>query len=352
MQGHLYNLVTDKYKGIIPLVIRLFLFILSLIYGLVIRVLIFFRHISAYRLNARVISVGNITLGGTGKTILVEYIANHLKQQGRKVAILTRGYKRKITDYKTMPDEPRMLTKKLEDIPVIVDANRIRAGNQAINKYGADTLILDDGFQQWKIKKDLEIVTMDATCPFGNQYLIPRGELREPISSLRRADVFVLTKTNLNTDIDALKEFLSKLNPKAGIIESSHKPVCFYNLYKPEELQDADIFKGKTVTLFSGIASPDSFENLIRGLGINIGLSFRFADHYPYKKEDLDKIIKSSEEKNIDAIITTEKDAVRVYDVLPLEKAVYSSQVFVLKISLVIKDEQGFRNRLLQLYPL
>jgi tetraacyldisaccharide 4'-kinase len=352
MQDYLYNLITDKYKGIIPSLIKLFLFILSLIYGLVIRVLIFFQHLSQYQLNAKVISVGNITLGGTGKTVLVEYIAKHLKQQGHKVAILTRGYKRKFTDYKIMADEPYMLAKKLEGTPVIVDANRIRAGSQTINRYGVDTLILDDGFQQWKIKKDLEIATIDATYPFGNHYLIPRGILREPISSLRRADIFVLTKTNLNTDIDSLKEFLSKLNPEADIMESSHKPVCFYNLYKPKESQDLDIFKGKTVTLFSGIASPGSFENLIRGLDINIGLSFRFADHYPYKKEDLDKIIKSSKEKNIDTIITTEKDAVRVYDVLPLEKAVYSSEISVLKIALEIKDEQGFHNRLLKLYPL
>ncbi len=349
MKRYLYSLATDKSKGFIAGIIKLFLFVVSIIYGLVIRALIFVYRLSPYRLNCKckVISVGNITLGGTGKTSLVEVIAGYLKQQGHKVVILTRGYKR--IHPETMGDEPYMLQMNLKDIPVIVDADRIRSGNRAIRDYEADTVIFDDGLQQWRIKKDLEIVTIDATNPFGNRHMIPRGILREPLSSLKRADVFVLTKTNLNAGIDSIKDILNKLNPKGSIIESIHQPRGFCNINKPDELFDAEILKGKTVTLFSGIGDPDSFENLIVGLGIQVGLSFRFGDHHNYTRQDLDKIIKNSKDENIDTVITTQKDAARLYN---LRLTTYGSQLLVLRIELVIKDEQRFYNRLLNLYSL
>ncbi len=172
MQEYLYNLATDKHKGFIAGVIKLFLFILSLLYGLIVSILILFSRLKPYRLNCKVISVGNITLGGTGKTSLVEYIARHLKQQGHKVAIISRGYKKKTKRYplnairyEEMGDEPYMLYKNLGDIPVLVDSDRIRAARKAIKDYSADTVILDDAFQQWGIIKDLDIVTVDATNP-------------------------------------------------------------------------------------------------------------------------------------------------------------------------------------------
>ena len=356
MKKCLYNLATDRARGLIANIIKVFLFILSVIYGLVVRALIFFCRFSSYRLDCKVVSVGNITLGGTGKTSLVEFIAKYLKQQGHKVVILSRGYKRKftdyrlpITDYQTMGDEPYMLQMNLVDIPVIVDADRIRSGNRAISDYGADTVIFDDGLQQWRIKKDLEIVTIDATNPLGNRYLLPRGILRQPLSSLKRADVFVLTKTNLNADIDDIKDTLNRLNPSGIIIESIHQPSRFYNINKPDELFDTEILKGKTVTLFSGIGDPDSFENLIINLGVKIGLSFRFDDHHNYTRQDLDKLIKGSKDKNIDTIITTQKDAARLYE---LRLATLDLRLLVLRVELVIKDEQKFCNRLLSLYSL
>lgn len=356
MRNYLYNLATNKERGFIASTFKVFLFTISFIYGLVVRILIFLYRLKPYRLNCKVISVGNITLGGTGKTSLVEFIATYLKQQGNNVAILSRGYKKKIksyelkvTSYEMMGDEPYMLKMTLKDIPVLVDSYRIRTANLAIRDYNVDTVILDDGFQQWKIKKDLEIVTIDATDPFGNQHMIPRGILREPLSSLRRADVFVLTKTNLNPDTQDIKDFLSSINSLALIVESIHKPLGFYKIGKSNELLKTDILEGKTVTLVSGIGDPDSFENLIISLGIDIGLSFRYPDHHHYLQKDLENIVRESQNKNISTIVTTEKDAVRLssmsYDHCPL-------LILALRIELKItRDEQGFYNRLLRLYP-
>ena len=343
--------------------LKVFLFVLSLIYGLAVRALIFVQSLRRISINCKVISVGNITLGGTGKTILVEFIARYLKQQGHKPAILSRGYKRKFASsclpagraqvrkfasYETMGDEPYMLQMTLKDVPVIVDKNRLRAARRAIRDYGVDTVILDDGLQQWRLKKDLEIVTIDAVNTFGNRYLLPRGSLRQPLSSLSSADMFVLTKTNLNTDIDPIRDALSKFNPLSVIVESSHEPVGFYNIRRPTELFNTSFLKGKTIVLFSGIGDPGSFESLIASLGIKIGLSFRFSDHHNYSNEDLDRIIKNAQEKNIDTAITTQKDAVRISSLLNIN---HRLSLFVLRIELKItKNEKGFYNRLLGLY--
>ena len=348
MLSYIYNLATDRHKGLAAGVVKSFLYYLSLIYALVVRVLIFIYRIKPYRLNCKVISVGNITLGGTGKTALVALIAKYLKEQGHKVAILSRGYKRKVTSYQMMGDEPYMLKMNLEDVPVLVEADRIRAAKLAMRDYGADTVILDDGLQQWRIKKDLEIVTIDAACPFGNRKLIPRGILREPLSSLKRADMFILTKTNLSPAGHQIKDFLRQINPKALHTESIHSPLGFCRLDKPGELSDVNILTGKTVTLFSAIGDPDSFEGIIASLGIKIGLSLRFRDHHNYTQEDLDNIIRKSKERNIDILVTTEKDAARLYQ-LPVTS--YQLPVLFLRIELkIIKDEQEFYNRLLRLY--
>jgi tetraacyldisaccharide 4'-kinase len=354
MREYLYGLVTDKKKGFIAGLIKVLLSCLAFIYGLAVRALIFIYGVRPRQLKCRVISVGNITLGGTGKTALVEFIARYLKQEGHEVAVLSRGYKRKIKirglkndDYAMTGDEPRMLKNNLEGVPVLVGPDRIRSGNSAIRDHAADTVILDDGLQQWRIKKDLEIVTIDASNPFGNCRLLPAGILRQPISTLSKADLFILTKTDLNPNTEWIKNYLKRINPAADIFESIHKPAGFYKLGEGKNLLAADIFKGKTVTAFSGIADPFYFENTLRNLNVRIGLSFRFPDHHYYSQKDLNNIAEESKRVNIEAIVTTEKDAARLDAQAPSSDLV---DIFILRITLVIKDEDGFYSRLRKLY--
>ena len=354
MVNYLYNIATGREKGFMAGIVGGFLFLLSLVYWLFIRLMIFFQGLAVRRLDCKVISVGNITVGGTGKTVLVEYIARELKAQGRKVAVVSRGYKRILVNqgirrsgYQEMGDEPYMLTQKLGDIPVVVDADRGRGINKAIKEFSVDTVVLDDGFQQWRIKKDLEIVALDAANPFGNKHMLPRGLLREPLSSLRRADIFVLTKVNLNPDTQGLRAELRKFCPKAAIFESEHQTEGFYTFGSPKELFGIEALRGKPAVLFSGIGDPASFEELARNQGIDVAAALRFPDHHNYDSQDFSKIFELCRVKAAETAITTEKDAARIPKDLSIPQGI---SLFILRIRLRLKDEQGFRDRLHKLY--
>ena len=352
---YLYSLATDKKKGFFANTIKFFLFILSLVYGLSVRILFLFYRIKPCKLNCKVISVGNITLGGTGKTSLVQLLAEFLKEAGYRIAVLSRGYRRPFSrhpsfglSYETMGDEAYMLSRNLDNIAVIVDKDRIRAAQKAIRDYKVDSVILDDGFQQWRIKKDLDIVTIDATNPLGNSHLLPRGIMREPLSSLKRADIFILTKVNLKSDNQRIKELLNNINPEVPIIEALYEPAGFYKIGRlRDNLLEPHEFLNKRVTLVCGIADPQSFENIITKLGINIGLSFRFADHHIYTEKDFDKIISESKQKGISIIITTEKDSVRFIN---LRHLLLNMDCFVLRIRLELLQYESFIERIHSLY--
>lgn len=355
MKDYLYNLATDRKQGLLAAIFKVLLFILSLVYGAIVRSLTFFYQLKPRCLGCKVVSVGNITLGGTGKTLLVEYIAKYLQSQGRKIAILSRGYKKsrgrqekaKI-NYEAMGDEPYMLSRKLGNIPVLADKDRIKLALQARHDYSVDTVLLDDGFQQWRINKDLEILAIDAGNPFGNRHMLPRGILREPLSSLKRADVFFLTKINLALDFASTNDYLARANPRALIVESTHSPAGFYLLGKPLERLDPVLFQDKPACLLSGIADPVSFERLVSHMGIKPGLSIKFPDHHNYTQADLDKVVSLARDKGIDIIITTEKDAVKLDN---LALSTYNLQLLVLHIELKItKNEEEFHSRLLKLY--
>ncbi|HNW39029.1 MAG TPA: tetraacyldisaccharide 4'-kinase [Candidatus Omnitrophota bacterium] len=347
---YLYDLVTGKISGPGAMFLRGCLFILSLVYGLAVVILSGFYRIKPARLGSKVISVGNITLGGTGKTTLVEYICAKLISAGHKVAVLSRGYKRVSGKQGAcrLGDEPAMLQKKLPQVAVVVDKNRIKAAKSAMRDHGSDTLVLDDGLQQWKIHKDLEIVTINAGDPFGNGYLLPAGFLREPLWALKRADILVLTQISRGHNLEGLEARLKRINPRALIVESRHEPVGVSRLDQADELLDPGFLRNKPVAIFSGIGNSEGFGNCVEELGIKVGKFFKFADHYDYTQSDILWIMKEAKENNLEAIITTHKDAVKIR-----ELGVLNTGILVLEIKLnIIKNEAEFNRRLLKLYSL
>ena len=348
IREYLYNLVTGKIKGLPGVFLRGCLFVLSWFYGLSVVILAGLYRIKPARFNAKVISVGNITLGGTGKTTLVEYLGAKLSLAGNKIAVLSRGYKRdsRRPGAQGLGDEPAMLQKNLPLVQVVVDQNRIKAAQTAIRDYASDTLILDDGLQQWKIFKDLEIVTIDAQNPFGNYRMLPAGFLREPLFALKRADIFVLTQVYSGQNLGDLTVKLKRINSHALIIESRHEPKGISRLDQADELLDPEFLRGKPVAIFSGIGNPEGFQNCICELGIKVAKYFRFPDHHDYTQADILRIIKEAKENNLEAIITTQKDAVKIR-----ELGVRGTGILVLEIKLSItKNEAEFNRRLLKLY--
>jgi len=312
------------------------------------------RYLRDHQLGCLVISIGNLTVGGTGKTPVVEKFARALQNGGRRVAILTRGYKSKpppdtrtfwdrlrlkkwvreprivsdgrnvLLDSEYAGDEPYMLAKNLKDVLVIVDKDRVKSGICAIEKFGADTLLLDDGLQYLHLKHRLDIVLVDCQAPFGNEYLLPRGTLREPPSNLRRASYIFLTKSDGQNA--GLIERIRKYNRRAEIIECAHQPLHLENLHSGEIVPLA-FLQGKYVGALSGIASPASFENGLRKLGATVELNKRFADHHRYSREELDAFLKRCIRRDVHAIVTTEKDAVRFPKMKALEVPIFFLRV-------------------------
>jgi tetraacyldisaccharide 4'-kinase len=292
-------------------------------------------------LGCLVVVVGNLTVGGTGKTPVVEKFARTLAERGRKVAILSRGYKSKkeplpkklwrklthgqeappkiVSDGKTVlldseiaGDEPYMLAKNLPGVVVLCDKNRVKAGSFAIRRFGCDTLILDDGFQYLPLKGRLNLLLVDKTNPFGNQHLLPRGILREPIKHLSRASYIFLTKSDGNRD-DALLELIREHNSKAEIIECAHKPQYLQAVDSDERLP-LEALQGAQIGAFSGIASPESFESMLRDFGAEIRYNQRFLDHHRFTRYEIERLYRKAGKSDLQMIVTTEKDAVRLFD--------------------------------------
>jgi len=301
-------------------------------------------------LGCLVVVVGNLTVGGTGKTPVVEKFARALRDRGRRVAILSRGYRSKsapmwkkwwyrlshtdeppprivsdghrvLLDSEQAGDEPYMLARNLPGVFVIVDKNRVKAGAYAIKKFGCDTLILDDGFQYLPLKGRLNLLLVDKTNPFGNGHLLPRGILREPIKHLKRASYVFLTKSDGVRDLE-LEELIQKHNPGVDIIECAHRPQ-FLQRFGTDERQPLEWLNGKKVGAFSGIAVPESFEKFVRDLGGHIAFTRRFLDHYRFTSEDFVAIFTEGIEQKVEFIVTTEKDAVRLPDGLPCAVPIY-----------------------------
>jgi tetraacyldisaccharide 4'-kinase len=290
-------------------------------------------------LGVQVIAIGNLTVGGTGKTPVVEKFARELQDQGRKVAILSRGYRSKppplgkrfmnkilfrndstpprvvsdgkslLLDSETAGDEPYMLASNLKDVVVLVDKDRVKSGRYAIEKFGCDTLLLDDGFQYWKLRgRRQDIVLVDRQQPFGNERLLPRGTLREPPSHLSRANTIFITKSDGNTE--ALRQRITQYNPTAGIIECIHHPLYFEDVFTGQQ-HGLDLIRGRKVATLSGIAQPESFEESLPALGGTVVYTKRFADHHRFTQQEILNAINRGKKRQAEFIVTTQKDAVR-----------------------------------------
>ncbi len=291
-------------------------------------------------LGCLVVVVGNLTVGGTGKTPVVEKLARTLNERGRKVAILSRGYKSKkealpkklwrqlthgeeappkivsdgvsvLLDSEVAGDEPYMLARNLPGVVVLCDKNRVKAGSYAIRHFGCDTLILDDGFQYLPLKGRLNLLLIDKTNPFGNQHLLPRGILREPIKHLSRANYIFLTKSDGTRD-ETLLEQIREHNTEAEIIECAHKPQYLQAVAGDERLP-LEALKGARIGAFSGIASPESFESMLRQFGAEIRYNQRFLDHHRFTRYEIERLYRKAGQAGLDMIVTTEKDAVRLF---------------------------------------
>lgn len=336
-EEYIYLLMTDKATGFAAPILKFILFLASLLYALGINIIFALRKngiLSAAHLGGKVISVGNLTLGGTGKTPLVELAARCLIERGKKVAILTRGYKIPSKEKNAAPnikpllfeeigDEPALLGIKLPQATILVGPDRIKNGRVAISRYGADVLLLDDGFQHWRLSRDMDIVLIDALNPFGNGRLLPRGILREPASGLIRAAVVVITKVNAVTaqQIETLKSAIKRLNPEALIVTSFHKPVNLVEFANSERLPEPsaatpefppDWARGKEFVSVCAVADPDYFLKTLNSLGAIIKASLNFRDHHPYSFKDLRLICEKCRQSGADKIITTEKDMIKL----------------------------------------
>ena len=265
-----------------------------------------------WRAPCPVISVGNITAGGTGKTPMVEWLVRWLKANHRRPAVLARGYR---ATSGTSNDESLLLSAHLGDVPVLTGKDRAHSARQALAQKLANVFVLDDGFQHFAMARDLDIVLIDCLLPFGGGHLLPRGLLREPLSALQRANLVVLTRSD---QIQAqqrqeIKDTIAAVSSPLPVIEAAHVPVGLVTdgSGRPEE-RDLECIKGKNLLLFSGIGNPDGFEKTAESLGCTVAEHFRFRDHHRYFDHELAELQQRAERAGCDAALTTEKDIVKI----------------------------------------
>lgn len=300
------------------------------------------RVIRNHALGCLVVSIGNVSCGGTGKTPVVEVFAKTLSAKGRKVAILSRGYRSKkhsiwfkirhmfdqqklemppkivsdgqnlLLDSMYAGDEPYMLASNLKNVAVLVDKDRVKSGLYAIKNYGTDVLILDDGFQYLMLKPHINIALVDSTDPFGNGHVLPRGILREPIKNIRRADYIFLSKSDGSPKLRHLKAFLRRHNRRAEIIECCHQPKYIEHVFNRGDQAPLDKLRGMKVAALSAIAVPASFERFLTSLGAELVCTRSFADHHRYSQQEIIDFINDAKKAGAELIMTTEKDAVRI----------------------------------------
>jgi tetraacyldisaccharide 4'-kinase len=299
------------------------------------------------RLPCRVISVGNLTLGGTGKTPIVEVVAGLLQREGIHVGVLSRGYggrhqsgitvvsdgRRCLVPPEVAGDEPILLAEHLAGLPVIVGKDRYAAGLLAVERFGVDAIVLDDGFQHVQLARDLDILVLDAERPFGNGRLFPRGDLREWPAAIARADAIVLTRweTGAAPALPALPCCRSELS----LFRSQHTPRDLRKLAEGDILPLTSL-KGRRILAFCGIGTPHHFGLTLQRLGAEIVAFVAFPDHHPYTRSEIEQLILTAKQHRLDTLVTTEKDGVRLRRLQPV-----AGSVWELRIGATIVDQEA-----------
>jgi tetraacyldisaccharide 4'-kinase len=306
------------------------------------------------KLSRPVISIGNITTGGTGKTPLVEHVVKLIASRGKKVCILTRGYGRKdphlqviVSDGYTVlaspseaGDEPFLLATKLVGLAAVISsADRIAAGEEAIKDFGTDCFVLDDGFQHLRLARDLNIVTIDATNPWGGGSLLPYGRLREAPEGLSRADCVVLTRCDQVGGVDALSEEIARLTRGVPIFKSHMRAVRVSSLKNGSE----KIAPPARVGAFCAVGNPGSFFESLQRMGYELAFKKQFADHHVYSQEEIDALTHAARDAGAVALITTAKDAVK------LRSLSFTIPCYVLEIEIAIDNADDFTQMIVTL---
>ena len=328
MKIFLHRLISNPKERLLHKILLVPLSFLAILYGWVIKTRIFFYQKGIYRthsLSCKVISVGNITMGGTGKTPFVILLAGMIRDKGYRTAVLSRGYKGEyagpygvvsdgentLLDAVQAGDEPHLLAQKLRGVPIVVGKERWVSGRFVLEQFKPQVIILDDGFQHLALKRDLDILLLDSRHPFGNGRLFPRGELREPLSQMGRADALILTKAEEGDNINNVRKRLMISAKKIPLFQVRYEP-REVRVWGEEKGQACSILKGRRVLAFAGLAQPSSFQRTLSGLGAEI-LKFEvFPDHHPYSAGNLDRLSREALRAGAEAMITTEKDMARI----------------------------------------
>ncbi|MCX6344490.1 MAG: tetraacyldisaccharide 4'-kinase [Armatimonadetes bacterium] len=350
---YLERLVSGEERGFFSWVIRGALWPLTIVYrvGLAVYLSIYAIGLrKKYRLKVPVISVGNLTFGGTGKTPAVQAICRMLTERGKRVVILSRGHggsaagtvivsdgKSILCENSESGDEPMLLAATLPGVPVVVGKDRRLTGKLACERFDPDVIILDDGLQYWQLHRDLDIVVLDAMKPFGSGWALPAGDLREPVSGLKRAGIVLLGNALDMPDdmLGHLTERIRRIAPEAKQFKSAHRPVYFRNAATGEIL-DIDWVWHLSVVAFCGIGKPRSFIDMLESLDAYVRESLVFPDHHAYGQSDFDLISRSVASRGAQVVITTAKDLARIGGNMPIQN------LYVLDITLEIEDSSSF----------
>ena len=343
LKKYLYQVVINNKSGIMAFFIRLFFLFLSYAYFALVKIAVFVYTsglISKATFKKKIVSIGNITAGGTGKTPFEIFLVNSFFRE-KKVVIISGGYN---------SDELDLLQYNLPQVKILSGRNRMQLIEKAQNLFNPDIIILDDGFQQWRIKKDIEIVLIDSSNPFSNGKLLPAGLLREPLASLMRADVLVLTKVDeCSEGLNSIKKVIQNINNKALVLECNHKAS---GLYEPinKKNKNLKLLINEKVFTFCAIGSAESFRRTLKKLNVNIAGYKDYLDHYKYGDDDIDAIINAATVSKAKIIITTEKDWMRL-DANMVWKLSNNHRFYLLKIAIELVDKKEMLNeKLSQLF--